>query len=295
MPHGRALVEHLLQRDVRHRRHQLEQRRAPPSRIGATTAARAPRPIQSRRRAARSPGAKWYCSGTNGAGGALRPMRGSPVASCGSVSMKSRAKRSASRPAVEAEEEQPEVDQRADRVERELERRDDAEVAAAAAQRPEQIGVLVRRGAHDARRRRSRPRRRPGCRTLSPALLGEPADAAAERQPADAGVADEAAGRRPARAAWVAASTSAQVAPPPHTRTPRRGIDGDAVHRAEIDHQAAVADRVAGVVVAAAATRSSARSRARADRVRDVLRRAAARDHRGLAVDVAVPHHRNRS
>ena len=42
-------------------------------------------------------------------------------------------------------EEQPEVQHRSDVVQRELERRDDAEVASAAAQRPEQVGVLARR------------------------------------------------------------------------------------------------------------------------------------------------------
>ena len=45
-----------------------------------------------------------------------------------------------------------------------LQRRDDAEVAAAAAQRPEQVGVLVVRGAHQLARRRSPARRRAGCR-----------------------------------------------------------------------------------------------------------------------------------
>ena len=97
--------------------------------------------------------------------------------------MKSRAKRSASRALVEPEEEQPELDHRADRVERELERRDDAEVAAAAAQRPEQVGF----SSFEARTIR------PSAVTTSaatqvvarePGLAGQPADAAAEGQAA---------------------------------------------------------------------------------------------------------------
>ena len=44
-------------------------------------------------------------------------------------------------------------DLRADRVQPELERRDDAEIAAAAADRPEQVGVLRLARAHAARRR----------------------------------------------------------------------------------------------------------------------------------------------
>src|SRR5205807_751348 len=55
------------------------------------------------------------------------------------------------RPILESEEEEPKVDERAHRMESELERRDDAKVAAAAPQRPEQIGVLVLRRADDTR------------------------------------------------------------------------------------------------------------------------------------------------
>ena len=47
-----------------------------------------------------------------------------------------------------------------DRVERDLDRGDDAEAAAAAAERPEQVRVRLGVGADDARRRRSRPRPR---------------------------------------------------------------------------------------------------------------------------------------
>ena len=53
----------------------------------------------------------------------------------------------------------------ADRMQLELERRDDAEVAAAAAQGPEQIGLRRRPRRCAARRRPSRPSRRAGCRS----------------------------------------------------------------------------------------------------------------------------------
>ena len=72
--------------------------------------------------------------------------------------------------------------------------------------------------------------------------------------------------------AWVAASTSAQVAPPPHTARRAAGSTGDAVHRAEMDHQTAFADRVAGVVVPAAADRDLEPARTgEPDRIRDLL------------------------
>ena len=57
-----------------------------------------------------------------------------------------------------------------------------------------------------------------------------------------------------------------------------------------MDHHPAIADRVAGVVVTAAADRDLKPAAAReADRLRDLLGRGAARNHRGLAVDGSVP------
>ena len=85
--------------------------------------------------------------------------------------------------------EHPAVDHRADPPAAERELRDDAEVPTAAAQRPEQVGVLLRARPHDA--------------AVGKDDLGgdervdreavrahQPADAAAEREPADAGVGD---------------------------------------------------------------------------------------------------------
>ena len=180
------------------------------------------------------------------------------------------------------------MDHRADRVQRELERRDHAEVAAAAAQRPEQIGVLLLRCTNDARvgghhlggdqvvARQAGDRR-------------EPADAATEREAGDAGVADEAAGRCQA----VLLRGRVDIGPggtAAADRAPRDRIDGHAVHRAEMDHHPALADRVARVVVSAAAHRELEALRAReADRFGDLVGGVAARDERRLAIDGAVP------
>ena len=180
------------------------------------------------------------------------------------------------------------MDHRAHRVQGKLERCDHAEVAAAAAQRPEQIGVLLLRCTNDAR--------------IGGHHLGgdqvvarqagdgrEPADAATEREPADAGVADEAArrcepvllrGRIDIGPRGAAAADGA----------PRDRIDGHAVHRTEVDHHPAVADRVPRVVVAAAAHRElEALSAREANRVGDLLGGVAARDERRLPIDRAVP------
>ena len=94
---------------------------------------------------------------------------------------------------VDAPEEQSEVHLRSDRVQRELELGHDAEVAATPADRPEQVGVFVGRrvdtaavgqydvGGHEVV-------------AAQPVLLGQPAHAAAEGEPGDAGVADRSPG-----------------------------------------------------------------------------------------------------
>ena len=161
--------------------------------------------------------------------------------------------RSASAPSVDAPEEQPEVHDRPDLVQRELELGDDTEVAAAAAQRPVQVGVLGGRRGHDAAVGGDDARRHEVVAAQA-VLARQPADPAAEAQAGDAGVADHAARHRqtvllrgrveigPGRAAAAA-------------RPARAGIDRDVAHRAEVDHQAVVDDAVAGEAVAAAAYR----------------------------------------
>src|SRR6185436_9353308 len=70
----------------------------------------------------------------------------------------------------------------------------------------------------------------------------------------------------------------------------RAGVDGDVAHAAEMDHQAVVAGAVAREAVPAAAHRDlEVVIAGEPDRGRDVVGRRCARDHRGPAVDVAVP------
>jgi hypothetical protein len=78
-------------------------------------------------------------------------------------------------------------------VQAELELGDHAEVAAAAADRPEQVGILVRRGPLDppvGGDQLGRGEVVDG----QPGLAGQPAHATAQRQPADTGVTDRAGG-----------------------------------------------------------------------------------------------------
>ena len=132
-----------------------------------------------------------------------------------------------------------------------LQRGDDPEVPAAAAQAPEQVGVLVgaRRhplavGGDDLRGEQVVAR--------GPVLAGDPAEPAAEGQPGHAGERDvagrggEAEGlRRPVDVAEQRAGA--------HARRPRDGVDLDRPLGREVDDHAGVAHGVAGDVVAPAA------------------------------------------
>ena len=161
----------------------------------------------------------------------------------------------------------------------------DAEVAAAAAQRPEQVGVLVGArvdlravGEHDVGAEQVVDRQ-----AEAP---GQVADAAAEREPADAGGRDDPDGvARPC--ACVAASTRAQVAPPP-TRTVSDAVSTKTSSIArEVDHDTVVDDPEAGAVVAAAAHGERQRRGARANAIVRATSSAirAAGDQRWVAVD----------
>ena len=133
----------------------------------------------------------------------------------------------------------------------ELELRDDAEVAAAAAQAPEQVGVLGLG------------------RVDEPAVCGDdvgadevvageavlahqPADAAAEREAADAGGRDEPAGRCEPVCLGLVVDVG-----PDRAAADRRAaggrVDANAAHRREVDHDPVVARREARDAVAAAA------------------------------------------
>ena len=139
-----------------------------------------------------------------------------------------------------------------ERVQVELERRDDAEAAAAAAHRPEQVGVLVAaRGAHrpvggddlDRAQVVAGSGRSARCRTTHAAAEGEPGDRRS---------------RRPRRRASPARTAGWPGRRRPSVRRPgpdgaRDRVDVHGRHRRQVDHQAVVADRAPGDLVPAAA------------------------------------------
>ena len=171
----------------------------------------------------------------------------------------------------------------------EPERGDDAEVPASASQRPEQVGVIVGR--------------RPDDLALGGDHLGfhevvdgesvlahEPADAAAQAEAADAGVAHDAArGGQTVRLCLVV-----DISPQGTALDEGRALDGidrDGAHRREVDHDSVVAHRGAGDVVAAASHGDLEVAVAgEAHRCDHVGGATAAGDQPGSPVDGAVPH-----
>ena len=138
-----------------------------------------------------------------------------------------------------------------DLVQPELEPGHDAEVAAAATQRPEQVGVLVLAGAHELA---------VGQHDLGgeqvvdrqPARARQVPEPTAERDPAHAGRGDDAARRgQPVRVRRAVELAQRAAAADP--RRARGGVHVDAVHGGEVDHQPAVAGAQPRAVVAAAA------------------------------------------
>ena len=135
----------------------------------------------------------------------------------------------------------------------ELEPCDHPEVAAAAAQRPEQVRALLAAG----------PQHLPGggdnlggqqVVAGQPVLRGEPAEPAAQGQPADPGVADRAAGGGQAMRLGGRVELRQRGAAA-HPGGPRVRVHRDLAHGAEVDGQAVVAHRGAAEVVRAAAYR----------------------------------------
>ena len=173
-------------------------------------------------------------------------------------------------------------------MQRELEPGDDAEVAAAAAQRPEQVGVLAGAGAAH-RAVGADDVRRHQVVDGHPVRPREPAEAAAQRQPGDAGRRVDAERRRQAvleRGPIDVGEERARL----DVGAPGRGVDADLPHLRQVDHHAAVAHRRAGDVVAAAADRDLESPLAgEADRRRHVRGVGAAHDDRRPAIDHRVP------
>jgi hypothetical protein len=130
---------------------------------------------------------------------------------------------------------------RAERDAVELELRDDSEVAAPAAEAPEQVGVLVLArleelavGSHDIHRNELIDR--------EPVLAHDPADPTAERQACDARVRDDAGRNREAERLRLPVELAEQYAGL-HPRRALLRIDAHALHRREVDHQRVVGDR----------------------------------------------------
>ena len=183
---------------------------------------------------------------------------------------------------------------RADAVGTKLERGDDAEVAAAAAKRPEQIRVLVgarthRRavGEHDLGGQQRVDRSSPWWRMSQPIPPPSVSPPTPVWETWPAGTA------RPC--AWVAASSSARSVPPP-TRTIRRsGSTWTELKRADVDADCAVAHRPAGDGMATGADRERRPRRASGtDRRSDIVGIRRKGDGRRRAVDGAVPSHASR-
>ena len=177
---------------------------------------------------------------------------------------------------------------RADRVQPVLERRDDAEVAAAAAQAPEQLGrscSLAETRSPSAVTTSAASR----LSTVAPCLrISQPMPPPSVSPAMPVWVTMPPAVASPC--ACVAASSSPHRTPPPARAVRAAGSTAIALHRRQVDHQAAVAHGLPGDAVAAAAHRDRQVALAReSQRRRDVVGARAAGDQRRAAVDRAVP------
>ena len=185
-------------------------------------------------------------------------------------------------------EDRPGEHDRPDRVQAVLERGDDAEVRSGAAHAPEQIGVVVLAGGDELAVRSNEV---DGEQVVDrrAVLAHQPADPAAERQAGDPGVRDDAAdGGEPEvlRLAVELAPQHARLG----ARRPRCRVDADALHRRQVDHEPAIAERMPADPVATGAHRDEQIALARVANGRDHVGDAgAARDAGRPAVDRAVP------
>ena len=130
---------------------------------------------------------------------------------------------------VERPEHEAEMDHRAGLVQLELELGHDREVAAATAQGPEEVGVLGLRGRQHVAGRGDAARRDEVV-DRQPVLPAQPPHAAAEGQPADAGVADQPDGYGEAVLLGGRVEVAEQRSPA-DLRPPRVRVDGHALIR----------------------------------------------------------------
>ncbi len=166
--------------------------------------------------------------------------------------------------------------------------RHNAEVAAAAPKRPEEVRVFrgARRseltvGRHDVRRNQVVDR--------EAVLAHQPAETAAERQPDDAGVRDRAAGGCESKCLRLVVQLAPEYATLSSCRS-RDWIDTNTLHRCHVDHEAAVVRAIARGAVAATPNRQTQRMcSSESHGLLHVGDTGAPRDQSGPAIDVAVP------
>ena len=174
-------------------------------------------------------------------------------------------------------------------VQAKLELRDDPEVAAATAERPEEVGVLV---GGDSQPLAIGGDERIGLHVVAgePELAGQPAHASAEGQAAHAGMGDVP--RRRGQSVLLGGPVErAQQSPAADRGTAGDRVDPDAAHRRQIDHEAAVRHGQAEHAVPAAFHADlEARIPAVENGSRDVGRARATRDERRAPVNHRVPH-----
>src|SRR5689334_7469742 len=139
---------------------------------------------------------------------------------------------------------------RADRVQTVFERGHDAEIVPRPADAPEQILVLCRAGGAQGPIRRHDVHRQQVVYGKAE-FASEPALSAAERQPGNAGGRDGADRRRETEGLRLAIEVGPEHARLRADDTGDR-VDADALHARQIDHQTAVAYRLAGDAVTAA-------------------------------------------
>jgi hypothetical protein len=138
-------------------------------------------------------------------------------------------------------------------VKLEFEGGDDSEIAAAAAERPEQIRVFFRGRMHQVAVRRDHVGRKKIVDGQAE-FARNPAEATAERQPGDAGGRIDACGYGEPKSLCLLVEVGEHRAGLDPRSLPRR-IDPHRLHLRQVDHDTAIADRAAGDVVTTAPDR----------------------------------------
>ena len=201
-------------------------------------------------------------------------------------------------PAVEAQhlrgagkrvQQHPAEHYRADGVQRELKRCDDAEVPAAAAQPPEQLGVISRAGRQEGPVGGDHVGGQQVV-TSAPGGAFQPAAATAEGEPGDARGRVPAAGHRQPERLGLAVQLGPGE-PGLGARHPPRRVDLHSLHRPQVNHQPALAHRVTGEAVPAPVHRDQQAPRASVIHRSDHVGHPRAAGNQGrLAVEQPVEH-----